>query len=184
MNILAVVALLVSRGLFIVDASSEASYTVPVPRSILRAYVDDVQLLSRNMPGVVDITSLGDNRFRYRTEKNLPLARPLVTEFVIRKTMVGDSLAVYRSEAVHDPDYMSCKVKLIPRGEDSTMITISLRVRLSRQNPSDVHWMAPILGEDFISEKMHGDLEEMLREFVERSERELDQGVALPAAAR
>ena len=184
MTLLALAALFVSRTLFIVDASSEASYSVAVPRSILRAYVDDVDLLSGNMPGVVEITSLGNNRFRYQTEKALPLARPLKTEFVIRKTMQGDSLAVYRSETMVDPNYMSCKVRLIPQGESRTLITISLRVRLSRQNPADVHWLAPILGEDFISDKMRGDLEEMLKEFVERSTRELNQGVVAPAVAR
>ena len=184
MTFLVLAAFVLSSSLFIVDASSEATYSVAVPRAILRTYVDDIELLSRNMPGVVEITSLGNNRYRYQTEKEIPLAGPLKTEFIIRKTQDGDSLTVYRSESIHDENYMSCKVRLIPQGESHTKITISLRVRLSRQNPSEVHWLAPLLGEDFISDKMRGDLDEMLQEFVGHSKEELNNGVVLPAAAR
>ena len=184
MTVLALAVSVLSSSLFIVDASSEATYSVAVPRAVLRAYVDDIDLLSRNMRGVVSIMPLGNNRYRYQTEKAIPLSGPLRTEFIIRKIVHGDSLTVYRSESIHDENYMSCKVRLVPDGESHTKITISLRVRLSRENPSEVHWLAPVLGEDFISDRMRSDLEGMLKEFVGRSTEELNHGVAIPAAAK
>ena len=184
MNVLAFLILLLNNTLFVVDASSEASYAVEVSHGILRKYVDDVGLLSRNMPGVVSIQELDNGTYLYQTEKAIPLSKPLRTTFTIRKTLVGDSLTIYRSADIQDDNFMSCKVRLLAEGESRTLITISLRVRLSRRTPSDVHWLAPVLGEDFISGKMRDDLDEMLREFVERSRDELNKGVVIPTASK
>lgn len=170
---LAVLLLFVSTSSFVVDASSEAMYNVSIPHLRLRSYVDDIGLLARNMPGVLGVQSLGDNRFLYQTEKNIPLAPPFRTDFIIRKTLLGDTVTVYRSEDIHDPNYMSCKVRLHPLDEATTSITISLRVRLTRTDPGEVHWLAPIVGEDFISDRMQKDLDEMLKTFIVRSNQEL-----------
>jgi hypothetical protein len=178
----ALLALLLSNAAFIVDASVEASYSVGIPRPLLRAYVDDIGLLARNMPGVVDVTQVGDDRYLYRTEKTIPLSPPLQTEFMIRKTMIGDSVTVYRSENMTDENYMSCRVQLIPSDAQTTLIAIRLRVRLSRSNPASIHWLAPILGEQFISDRMAEDLRDMMKKFIANSNKELYEHI-VPSTA-
>jgi hypothetical protein len=158
---------------FVADASAERTYTVNISREDLRLVVDDIGLFARNMPGVVGVTPLENNRYAYLTEKHLPLAGTMRTEFLIEKTVVGDSVTWYRSIRPDDPNYMSCKVVLRAVDEKSTSIRIVLRIRLAREDASEVHWMAPLLGEQFISDRMTGDLEEMLSVFIERSSDEL-----------
>lgn len=182
MGILAVFALLLSNASFIVDASVESSYSVGIARPLLRAYVDDIGLLARNMPGVVNVTPVGDGRYLYRTEKSIPLSQPLQTDFLIQKTMIGDSITVYRSENMTDENYMSCRVQLIPSDAQTTLIAIRLRVRLSRSNPASIHWLAPILGEQFISDRMTEDLQEMMKKFIASSNKELYEQI-IPSTA-
>jgi hypothetical protein len=165
--------LLIHASLFTVDASTTASYTVSVSRESLRGYVDDIGLFARNMPGVVGVTPLGDGTYLYQTEKEIPLSASLKTDFIIQKETIGDSVTVYRSVNPEDPNYMCCRVCISPVDPERTSIAIQLRIRLSRDNPSEIHWLAPILGESFISRQMTGDMEEMLQTFIERSNQEL-----------
>lgn len=164
---------LFSSEVFIVDASTEASYNVELSRETLRGYVDDIGLFARNMPGVVSVRPLGNDKYLYQTEKTLPLAGKMSTDFVIQKSVIGDSVTMYRSVSIDDPNYMSCRVTISPLTEESTRIQIRLRLRLSRTNASEIHWLAPILGNGFISDRMQEDMEEMLRTFIERSNKEL-----------
>lgn len=158
---------------FVVDAEGSIEYTVSVSRQQLKEYVDDIGLFARNMPGVTGIEPLGNNTFLYRTRKNIPLTNPMEADFVIRKIVLGDSLTHYVSTDVQAENWMSCKVLIRGGDSDQTHISISLRIRLSRENPSEVHWLAPVVGADFIGERMEADLDSMLKEFVGKSNKEL-----------
>jgi hypothetical protein len=96
-------------------------------------------------------------------------------DFVIRRTVANDTLTVYRTPDVHDPNWMECRVELLPLGSQQTTIRIALRLRLEREHGYQVHWLAPLVGADFISDRMNEDLAEMLREFADRSSKELYQ---------
>ena len=173
MSLIGLLVILVGRSLFVVDASGGTEYTVEVSRAVLREYVDDIGLFARNMPGVVGIEALGDGIFLYHTRKEIPLASPMETTFRIRKIVESDSVTHYRSVDPADDNYMSCTVRVRPRGEHRTVIAIALTIRLARENPSEVHWLAPVFGADFISARMNDDIESMLEEFVNNSTAEL-----------
>jgi len=171
--IVGLLVFVLGRSSFVVDASGGTEYTVEVSRSVLREYVDDIGLFARNMPGVVGIESLGDDVFLYHTRKEIPLSGAMETTFRIRKIVESDSVTRYQSVDPDDDNYMSCTVRVRPRGEDRTAIAIALTIRLARENPSEVHWLAPVFGADFISERMNEDIEGMLEAFVQNSTTEL-----------
>lgn len=166
---------------FIVDASTEATYSVQIARPALKLFVDDIGLFARHMPGVVEVKPVGENRYLYRTEKDVALRSAMKVDFLIDKQVYGDTLTVYRSVNPSDENYMSCSVFLHPNGEDSTKIRITLRIRMSRTNPMEVHWMAPIVGAEFISDRMKEDLDEMLASFIESSNKEIYSSYQLSA---
>ena len=158
---------------FIVDVTTTTSYKVEISREEMRGFVDDIGLFARHMPGVVSVKPLGENTFLYQTEKQIPLAGKMRTDFLIGKSVIGDSLTLYRSLSIDDPNYMSCAVTIKPETENTTSIHIKLRLRLSRDAGSEVHWLAPVLGESFIEARMREDMESMLETFVASSNREL-----------
>lgn len=182
----AILSLLFLLGgeLFTVDASAETSYDVAINREALKGYVDDIGLFKRHMPGVVSVDPLGGDRYLYATEKELPLAGSMRTEFLIQKFVYGDSVWVYRSANLDAHNYMYCRVRITPAGETNTVIAIALRVRLSREDASEVHWMAPILGAEFINDQMTRDLVDMLAVFVEKSNEELYSQIIPSTAAQ
>jgi hypothetical protein len=164
---------LLSNDAFVVNASTSASYVVELPRESLRSYVDDIGLFARNMPGVVAVTPIAENTFLYQTEKSIPLAGTMSTDFLIEKSVVGDSVTMYQSVNTEDQNFMRCSVTIRPQTENTTSISIMLQLRLSRVSGSEIHWLAPILGESFIEARMKEDMEEMMESFIESSNKEL-----------
>lgn len=161
------------KGGFVVEASCEARYTVTLPREALRAYVDDIDLFARNMPGVVDIQHLGADTYIYRTYKDVPLGRPVEGTFHIGRITQNDSVTRYQSLDEDARDFMSCTVLVVPAGDSETSVEVSLRLRLTRDTASEIHWLAPILGADFINRQMSEDLDAMLQEFIVNSSEDL-----------
>ena len=162
---------------FVAEATAEATYTIDLSRQALAGYVDDIGLFERNMPGVVGVDELGNNQYRYLTEKELPLAGTMQTEFLIEKITEGDSTTIYRSVDPAAENFMYTRVVITPSGPAASRMRILVQLRLSRENASEVHWMAPLMGEDFISYQMTKDLQSMLETFVERSTADLYERV-------
>jgi hypothetical protein len=160
---------------FVVDASAQIAYTVNISREDLRLFVDDLGLFQRNMSGVVGVDSLGENTYLYRTSREVPLKGTVDADFVIRKTVESDTVTVYRTPDPHAPNWMECRVELIPAGQQRTSIAIALRLRMEREHGYEVHWLAPLVGADFISDRMKEELAAMLKEFSEKSSKELYQ---------
>jgi hypothetical protein len=172
-SILMMMAAIVSGDNFVVDASAQISYNVLISRDDLRLFVDDIGLFRRNMSGVVGVDSLSENTYLYRTSREVPLKGKMDADFIICRTVANDTLTVYRTPDVRDPNWMECRVELRPVGVKETSITVHLRLRMEREHGYEVHWLAPIVGADFISDRMKEELTEMLREFAEKSSQEL-----------
>ena len=160
---------------FVVDASAQIEYTVDISREDLRVFVDDLGLFQRNMAGVVGVDSLGENTFLYRTSREVPLKGRMDADFVIRRTVANDTLTLYRTPEEKAPNWMECRVELVPVAEGKTSISIALRLRMVREHGYEVHWLAPVMGADFLSDRMTEELEGMLQEFAEKSSEELHQ---------
>ncbi|MBI5647891.1 MAG: SRPBCC family protein [Ignavibacteriae bacterium] len=167
-----IIATHIALRLFTVEASSSIKYSVDIPIERIKAYGDDIGLLSRNMPGVTAIQQIAPNRYLYKTRKSVPLSSDMKLDFTIERSLSGET-TVYESVQPNDPNYMRCAVRLVPLGESRTGFEISLRLRLQREDASDVHWLAPIVGEKFLSEQMSDDMKEMLEEFKQRASAEL-----------
>lgn len=180
----ALMFLSLSGDTFVAEAAAEASYNVEVNREALRGYVDDIGLFARNMPGVIEARPLGDDTYLYRTERDIPLSGTMQTDFVIRKRTEADSVTTYESVNLNDENYMLCRVVIRPVSATSTTIRIQLRLQLTRERASEVHWLAPVFGADFISEQMRKDLVSMLDTFIERSNQELYANLNPAAASR
>ncbi|MDH7515601.1 MAG: hypothetical protein QHI48_06995 [Bacteroidota bacterium] len=160
--------------LFIVEAEASLSYTLDIPFDHVKTYTDDSGLLERNMTGIESVRRLSDNLLVYRMRKAVPLGADLILEFTIERRVIGTTV-LYESRDIRDSNYLRCAVHVQPLSEGRTGIDIHLKLRLSRTNAAKVHWLAPILGASFLSERMREDLRDMLEEFRKKSTRELQE---------
>jgi len=162
------------EGAFIVDATAEGSFTLRVHPDTVRVRLADISLLSRNMPGVVEIRHEGGNRYLYRTEREIPFSGTARNAFSLERTSTHDGTVLYRTSDTQAHNWMSYRLSASPGGDGTTRVDLRLRVRLVRDSGTEIHLLAPVLGESFISEQMEKDLRSMLEEFSLRAVRELE----------
>jgi hypothetical protein len=167
-----------SSEAFIVDATAEHEVSIAAPVEHVVRCVNDVGLLRRHMPGVVDIREIGVHQFAYRTEREMPFSGTVSTDFVIDRHQFNDSTVVYRTPDIAAVNYMSFTFA-VRRDGVHAVAKIRLRVRLSREDARDIHVLAPLLGADFISDRMEEDLLRMLREFAQKGKAECENGAIL-----
>lgn len=161
--ILAITAVL-SHGDFVADASAERQFFIPQAEARVRTRCEDIFLLRRNMPGVVAITPAGPGQWVYTTERRMPFSEVVKTEFCLVQRR--DSAITYYTPLAHAANWMSFRLEPKTMDNGETAITVRVRVRLVRENGASIHVFAPVLGESFISDRMHEDLEDMLAVFA------------------
>jgi hypothetical protein len=71
------------------------------------------------------------------------------------------------------PDYLYCKADFDSLGENSTRVSINFKIKMTRENASDVHFLAGLLGEGFISSRMEEKLNSDLETFIERATKDM-----------
>jgi hypothetical protein len=166
------------QGAFIVDAAAEVSFTVRAHPDSVRARLADIGLLARNMPGVVEIRPVEGGEYLYRTEREIPFSGTSRHDFRIARTAAQDGAVLYRTADPQAHNWMSYRLLPSSDGEGSTLVVVRLRVRLVRESGTEIHLLAPVLGESFISEQMEKDLRSVLEEFTVRAVRELEAATA------
>lgn len=154
---------------FILDANGSTSVTLRLPADSVRSMMQQVCVLERHMPGVVGIEPSGQvDAFTYRTVREIPFSGEMRTDFQIRRVVDPDGSIVYRTTDNAAANWMSFRFKVTPAGDHATELTMTLRVRLVRENGTAIHILAPVLGEEFLSEQMERDITGMLSTFAER----------------
>lgn len=156
---------------FVIDAASSVSYNVERPREDLRAF-DKPEFVSNNLPGLKGLTRMNDGLYLWDLELSVPLSRPMRGSFLAKREVVNDNLIVYESADKSSPDYMLCETLVTPLTPTKSSIRIAIRLRFTRASGWQFHWLAPLLGQKFLSARVKERLDGMLQEFVNNSKRE------------
>ncbi len=165
---LLVLGLIPQAGGFTIDATASRSVEIRLPVDSVRVLVHDLSVVERTMPGVVEILPADAGGYWYRTAREIPFSGTMKTDFHIVRVEDGQGGVTYRTPGTQAKNWMSFRFSPRPLPSGATMLEVRLRVRLVRDQATDVHVLAPLLGEGFLSEHMRRDLEGMLQVFAER----------------
>ncbi len=157
-------------GGFTLDASGSGEVTLAMVPDSARAVFCQVSVLERFMPGVAGITDRPDGSFRYLTARDIPFSGEMRTEFLLRCTIDAGGGVNYQTPDSTAANWMRFRFTFTPAGDGRTDVRMSLRVRLVRESGTEIHLLAPLLGEEFLSERMEGDITDMLATFAARLE--------------
>lgn len=165
---------------FTLDASGSTSVLLRAPVDSVRAMLQRTATLEQHMPGVAGIDPSGQpEAFTYRTVREIPFSGEMHTDFHIRRTVNADGDVTYRTPDNAATNWMSFRFSATPAGDQTTELAMTLRVRLVRENGTTIHILAPLLGEEFLSEQMERDITAMLGTFAER----LSDALACPVSS-
>ena len=155
---------------FTLDASGSGGVTLAMPPDSARALFREISVLERFMPGVAGISAREDGSFNYLTVREIPFSGEMRTDFIVRCTVDAAGSVTYQSPDSAARNWMRFRFTFAAADHDMTDVRMSLRVRLVREGGTEIHLLAPVLGEEFLSERMESDITDMLGTFVERLE--------------
>ena len=153
---------------FTLDATAYHDVELPLPADSVHSLIRRISTLETMMPGVVDITAQSGGWFLYRTEREIPFSGKMQTDFRIVNISGEDGSVTYRTPGTEAENWMSFRLAPAATGNGTTRLLLRLRVRLVRNHGTDIHLLAPLLGEGFLSKSMEDDLSAMLQIFAER----------------
>jgi len=161
-----------SRAEFTVSAEVTDGAVFKVNISRVTEYFKDISVFQRNFPGIISVKKLGDKESEWVYEIDAPLASPVRMPFILVETISTNDFLVFESKT-KTPDYFRCSSRMVSLGDEETRIDITIKIKMVRESGSDVHFMAPILGEKFISREMKKDLAEALSTFLSKCKKEI-----------
>jgi hypothetical protein len=175
-----VVLVIVITGLYAPAAFAEFTVSAEVTRSaVFKAemktvadYFRNVKVFEKNFPGVISVQELGGGESKWVYEVDAPLSSPVRMPFILKEVVSTDDYIVFETKK-SEPDYFRSSARIITLGENETRLSITIKIKMVRESGSDVHFMAPLLGEKFISKEMKKDITEALETFLSKCKKEI-----------
>jgi hypothetical protein len=154
------------KSSFTISAEVENTSAVNVEMKTIRSYLENLEIYPKCFPDMISVKQTGTNESEWIYRVVSPLAEPWNVSFDQIILDTPDTLLIFESKNP-GPDYLYCKASLSSLPEGRTSLDINIKVKIIRENAGDIHWLAGILGEKFISEKMKDKLDDDLLKFIE-----------------
>lgn len=170
-NLLIALKLTADDG-FTVSANVKKSIVFDLEINKVSEYMKDISVFKKNFPGIISVKKTGEKESEWTYEVDAPLSSPMRMTFLLVEKSNSENDIVYESKNPK-PDYFRCNAVLKEAVNNTTKMSVSIKISMSRESGNDVHFLAPILGEKFISKQMKKQISENLGIFLNNCKREL-----------
>ncbi len=159
-------------GNFTISAEVEKSAVVNLPKEFVRNYIKDLDIYPRFFPDIVSVKTMNDSESEWVYAVDSPLASTFYLTFVLVEKQSTSDIMLLESKNP-EPDYLFCKAEFDSLGESSTNVTLNFKIKMTREKASDIHFMAGLLGENFISAQMKEKLDDDMETFIEKATKDM-----------
>lgn len=157
---------------FTMSAEVERTASVNLDKDFISAYIRNLEIYPKFFPDIISVTKLNDTESQWLYKVEAPLASPYNLTFIlVDRSSSGDTLLFESKDKTND--YLYCRGILSQVTEKKTKISFIFKISMTREKASDVHFLAGILGEKFLSERMKEKLEGDLEEFISRATKDM-----------
>lgn len=172
--------------MFVICATLRRIFEVPVSVEQLCDFFADPRSFARHMPIIEQITPVADSDdvTRWRFCVRVPIVAPITWEFVMYRRIQAETGEIAYSAAEGSPDFFQCDVHVRPNPNGATDADVRLHMRVWRPRARDIHPLAGIVGEQWISRVVTDRMDKMATAFVASGLREIQaRAAALPGNA-
>jgi ribosome-associated toxin RatA of RatAB toxin-antitoxin module len=157
---------------FTLKAEVERNTSINLEKDFIYSYIKNLEIYPKFFPNIVSVTKLTDTESEWLYKVEAPLAAPYNLTFTLEdKSPSSDTLLFESKDKLKD--YLYCQAILSPAAENKTKITFVFKISMTREKASDVHVLAGILGEKFLSEQMKSKLEGDLETFISKASKDM-----------
>ncbi|MBC8043932.1 MAG: SRPBCC family protein [Rhizobacter sp.] len=160
-----------SAKAFEVKGVIDTVFEVPVSAQRLMAYLSNPNTFEKNMPGVKAVSDKGDGRYEWKFSIDIPFAPPLVLSILTRLVKQDNEISFQTADS--EGDTMACAMTLTETRNAKTEVRMKLSIKVRRKSGRDIHPLAPVMGERFVSEQMTQKMQSMANAFLKSSTKNL-----------
>jgi uncharacterized membrane protein len=157
---------------FTISAVVERSAVVNLDKEFISAYIKNLEIYPKFFPNVLSVNKLGDKRSQWLYTVEAPLASPYNLTFELEDKSNSNDTLLFESEK-GAKDYLYCNAILSNLTEKKTRINFVFKIIMTREKASDIHFLAGVLGEKFLSDKMKEKLESDLETFISKATKDM-----------
>lgn len=138
---------------FSISADVEKSASINLTKDIVIEYIRNLDIYPKFFPDIISVTKLNEKDSEWLYKIKAPLASSYSLAFILEdRSSSHDTLVLESKDSTKD--YLNCKAVFSQVTENSTKVTLRFHIIMTRDKASEVHFMAGILGEKFLSERM------------------------------
>ena len=147
------------------SAEVNRSSTVNLGLEFIAKYIKDLEIYPKYFPNIISVKNLENSRSEWIYRVEAPFASPYDVVFILEdRSPAPDTLLFESVDTVKD--YLYCSAVLSKLSDNKTKVNFLFKISMTREKASDIHFLAGILGEKFLSEKMKERLESDLEDFI------------------
>ncbi len=171
--------------MFVIRATLRRIFEVPVSIGQLCDFFADPRSFARHMPIIEHITPVADSDdvTRWCFCVRVPIVAPITWEFIMYRRIRAETGEIAYSAAEDSPDFFQCDVHVRPNPNGSTDADVRLHMRVWRPRARDIHPLAGIVGEHWISRVVTDRMDKMATAFVTSGLHEIQARAAAAHAA-
>ncbi len=156
---------------FTLAAEVERNTSIALDKDFIASYIKDLQIYPKFFPNIVSVNKLNETESEWLYRVEAPLATPYNLTFVLEDKSTGDTLLLESKDKTKD--YLYCQGILSQVSEKKTKIAFVFKISMTREKASDIHFLAGVLGEKFLSEQMKSKLEGDLETFISKATKDM-----------
>jgi len=157
---------------FSISADVEKSSVINLSKNIVIDYIKNLDIYPKYFPDIVSVTKINDKDSQWLYRIKAPLASPYNLTFILEdKSPEKDTLIFESKDSVKD--YLFCKAVFDSLSANRTNVTLRFHIKMTRDKASEVHFMAGILGEQFLSNRMKEKLDGDMDTFIQSVTKEM-----------
>lgn len=157
---------------FTLSAEVERTTSINLDKDFISAYIKNLEIYPRFFPNVISVLQLNERESEWLYRIEAPLASPYNLSFVLEdKSAASDTLLFESKDKAWD--YLFCRGILTQVSEKKTRIVFLFKISMTREKASDIHFLAGVLGEKFLSEQMKAKLEGDLETFISKATKDM-----------
>jgi uncharacterized membrane protein len=157
---------------FSISADVEKSATMNLPKDIVVDFIKNLDIYPKYFPDIVSVTKINDKDSEWLYRIKAPLASPYNLTFILTDRSPSKDTVIMESKD-STRDYLNCRAIFKSVDENHTQVTMRFHIIMTREKASEVHFMAGILGESFLSARMKEKLDADMDTFISSVTKEM-----------
>ncbi len=161
--------------MFTIHTDYSDKFEVKTSAKRVRDFFSDIRNFIELMPNVESIAQNADGTMRWIIRADIPLVGAMRQAFNVELSESSDERIEWIPRRGETANFLRYAADFVEKNPAATLVRFSQKVELRRARAKELHLLAGLAGEANVSKGMQWEVAGMMKKFVEKAKRKLEQ---------